>query len=116
MDFILLAQDAPAGAAGTPPPGGGLMQMLFPMAVIFFIFWFLVMRPQSKAQSELKKKIGAMKRGDTVRTRGGLIGQVAKVEETEVVLRVDLDGKVRVKVARDAIEDVRSGSAEKSED
>jgi preprotein translocase subunit YajC len=93
MDFILRAQDAPASPEQAPP--GGLMSMLIPMGVIFLIFWLLVIRPQSKAQGELKKKIGSMKRGDTVRTRGGLIGQVAKVEETEVVLRIDLDGKIR---------------------
>ena len=107
MVFNLLAQAAPAPAGGE----GGLLQMILPMAVVGLIFWLIVIRPQTKAQNTLKAKIAAMKRGDTVRTRGGLIGQMYKVEETEVILRVDLDDKVRVKVARDAIDDVRSGSS-----
>ena len=109
MDFILLTQ------TGTGDQPGGLGTMLVPMAVIFLIFWLLVIRPQSKTRKALLAKIEGMKRGDTVRTRGGLIGQVAKVEDTEVTLRIDQDGKVRVKVARDAIEDVHSGGKKDDE-
>ena len=108
MDFILLTQ--------ATDPGGGLGAMLVPMAVIFLIFWLLVIRPQSKAQKELQAQIDGMKRGDTVRTRGGLIGRVAKVEEAEVTLKIDLDGKVRVKVARGAIEHVQSGGKPKGDE
>lgn len=107
MDFILLTQASP-GSSG--------FSMLIPMAVIFLIFWLLVIRPQSKAQKELQAKIDGMKRGDMVRTRGGLIGQVAKVEEAEVTLKIDLERKVRVKVARSAIEDVQSGGETKGDE
>jgi len=106
MDLILLAQDGAAPPTGDP---GLFGSPLLAMAVIFLIFWFLVIRPQQKQQKQLKQQVEALKRGDEVRTRGGLIGKVAKVEENSVILRIDLDGKVRVKLMRDAIEAVISG-------
>jgi len=103
MDLILLAQE---GQPAAQPPG--LLEMLAPMAVVFAIFWFLVLNPQRKAQKQLKAKVDALKKGDPVRTRGGLLGTVARVDDHEIILRVDVEGKVRVRVARDAVEEVLS--------
>jgi preprotein translocase subunit YajC len=104
MDLILLAQEGQTVAPQAP----GLVEMLAPMAVVFAIFWFLVINPQRKSQRELKAKVDALKKGDPVRTRGGLLGTVMRVDDHEIVLRVDIDGKVRVRVARDAVEEVLS--------
>ena len=101
MDLILLcAQPAPSQP--------GMIEMLAPMAVVFLIFWFPVINPQRKAQKQLKAQVDSLKKGDPVRTRGGLLGTVARVDEHEIVMRIDADGKVRVRVARDAIEAVLS--------
>ncbi len=107
MGLILLAQDAPAPTGGAPGGGfGGLSDILLPILLIWVIFWLLVFRPQKKAQQALKDAVGNLKKGDRVRTKGGILGKVSSVKENEVTLRVDLDGKVQIRFAKDAIEQV----------
>ena len=98
---VPIAQAAPAP---TINPFIGLL----PWIAIFVIFWFLLIRPQQKRVKELQTKIGAVERGDTVVTSGGLIGKVTKVTDTE--LKVDVGNKVVVNVARNMLADVRGRS------
>lgn len=111
MGLIVLAQDgaAPAGGAGTGGGGGGfggLGDILLPILLIWVIFWLLVFRPQKKAQQALKDAVESLKKGDRVRTKGGILGKVSNVKDNEVTLRVDLEGKMQVRFAKDAIEQV----------
>ena len=106
MNLALLAQDAP-----TKPPAGplsGLLDMLPMLAVIWLIFWFLVFRPQKKQQQALKDRLAGLKKGDQVRTRGGILGVITNVRDGEVLIRADNDGKVRLRIAKEFIEDVSS--------
>ena len=89
-----------------PSPFG----MLLPMAAIFFIFYFLVIRPQSKKQREHEKMLQTIDKGDDVITAGGLHGKVTGV--TDDVLTIEIGNvkgeRLRVKVARAKIENVES--------
>ena len=60
-------------------PDGSPFGMLIPMAAIFGIFYFLLIRPQQKKMKAHKALIGAVRRGDRVVTGGGIMGQVTKV-------------------------------------
>ena len=70
---------APAAA---PAGGGSPMVFFIQMGVIVAIFYFIVLRPQRKAQKQLEASIMAMKKGDEVVTAGGLIGEVVHIKET----------------------------------
>jgi preprotein translocase subunit YajC len=98
-------------AAPAASPTGGLFEMLVPIAMIFVVFYFLLLRPQQKKQKEMRAMLEAVKRGDRVVTSGGIIGTVAKVEEREVVL--EIADNVRVKALKAMIVEVvaRTGSA-----
>jgi preprotein translocase subunit YajC len=91
---FLLAQAAPTGA---PSP---LIQLL-PILVIFAIFYFLLLAPMRKRQKAHQALLTELKRGDRVVTNGGLIGEVAAVEEKVVHLK--LSDNVRVRVVKTAI-------------
>ncbi len=86
--------------------------MLVPMAAIFMIFYFLLIRPQQKKQKELEKMLKAIEKGDNVVTAGGLHGKVTGV--TDHVLTLDVGGvkgeRVKVKIARSRIESVEKAS------
>ena len=69
---------------------------LMPVIFIFIIFYFLLIRPQKKAQDELKKMIAALKRNDEVITTGGIHGTVVNVKEHTITLKVDDNVKVEV--------------------
>ncbi|WP_374764039.1 preprotein translocase subunit YajC [Yunchengibacter salinarum] len=99
---------AQASGDAAAPAGGGLMGFL-PIILIVVIFWFLVIRPQSKRMKEHRRMVEAVQRGDTVVTGGGLVGKVARVKD-DGELEVDLADGVRVRVIRSTLQDVRSKS------
>ena len=64
--------------AGTSP----LLPFLFQIAAIFGIFYFLMIRPQQKQKKEHEERLRNLKRGDSVVTAGGLVGEVMHIKET----------------------------------
>ena len=109
---ILLAQEAAAGAAGADPgaaaAGPGLLVQLFPFLLIFFVMWFLVIRPQRKQEKERQARVSALKRGDRVKTRGGIIAPVVRVKEDVVVVALGGDRSVEVEIHKGYVEEVLS--------
>ncbi|WP_379549775.1 preprotein translocase subunit YajC [Erythrobacter sp. W53] len=90
---------AGTGAAAAPAWAGWL-----PIVGMILIFWFLIIRPQMRQQKQHREKVEGIKRGDEVVTAGGLVGKVAKVDETYVEL--DLAKGVRVRAVKNTIGDV----------
>ena len=88
----------PTQTAGNTP---GPMAMLFPIAVMFLIFYLLVFRPQSKARKEHEAMLKHLNKHDEVVTSGGLFGTVVNVKQDSITLRVDEN--VRIEVEPSAI-------------
>lgn len=63
--------------------------------VVFGVFYFLLIRPQKKKDKQLKEMRSNLNVGDKVTTIGGIIANVAKVEENAVILEI---GPNRTKV------------------
>lgn len=81
----------------------GLMDFL-PLIVLVAVFYFFILRPQSKRAKEHKAMIEALQRGDEVVTSGGEVGRISKVYEQYV--GVELAENVEVTVQRSAIQAV----------
>ena len=82
----------------------GLMSSpLFVLLPMFAIFYFLILRPQSKRQKEHQAMLQKLGKGDEVITRGGLIGKITGVGD-DGVLVIELQEKVRVRVPRAYVE------------
>ncbi len=81
--------------------GGGMISTIIMFALIFAIFYFMIMRPQSKRQKERQKMLEAMKKGDKVVTNGGLHGKIIGMEDKTVL--VEIADNVKVKVEKSAI-------------
>ncbi|WP_419901479.1 preprotein translocase subunit YajC [Kiloniella sp.] len=92
-----------AQAAGGGSPNE-LFATLFPLVLIFAVFYFLIIRPQSKKMKQQKAMIEAISRGDKVITAGGIVGKVSKVKEGEV--EVDIAEGVRITVIQSTIASV----------
>ena len=69
---------------------------LMPIIFIFIIFYFLLIRPQKKAQDEHKKMIASLKKNDEVVTSGGIHGTITNVKDAAVTLKVDDNVKIDV--------------------
>lgn len=81
------------------------------------IFYFLLWRPQSQRQKQLRAMLDGLRRGDTVVTAGGILGKVAKApnaDDAEVV--VEIADNVQVRVLKATLTDVRAKSDTKSAD
>jgi preprotein translocase subunit YajC len=70
--FLLQA----AGGATSP-----LLPFMFQIAAIFGIFYFLMIRPQQKQRKQHEERLRNLKRGDTIVTAGGLVGEVVHIKE-----------------------------------
>lgn len=98
MDLsIILAMAAPPGGEGGA--GGGILGMLPMFAIIFGIFYFMIIRPQQKRMKEQKALLGSVERTDKVVLSSGLHGVVHEVEDTVVLVEVAKNVVVRVEKA-----------------
>lgn len=100
--FITEAYAQSGGAASGPD----MLLQFAPIILIFVIMYFLILRPQRQKAKAHQEMVANLRRGDTVITNGGLIGKVAKVDETEI--QVELAEGVRVRVVRGMIAEVRA--------
>lgn len=107
--IISVKTQATEGVAPQKPGAGSMMVSFLPFIVIAFAFYFLIIRPQNKKQNELKDKISKVKKDDKVLTVGGIIGTIEKVDDTEVVLRVD--EKTKITFTKTAIVEIISNVA-----
>jgi len=84
--------DVAYAQAGGGEGGGPLVFLLqfLPFILVFVIFYFLLIRPQSQRQKALQAMIKNLKRGDRVVTSGGLKGSVVDIKEdsSSIVLKV----------------------------
>lgn len=93
MSFISPAYAQAAGGAG----GAGGLEAMFPLVLIFVVFYFLLIRPQQKKAKLHKAMLEAVRRGDKVVTGGGIIGTITKViDDSEITVEIADGVKIRV--------------------
>ena len=110
--FILpLLMGAPQGADAAGQPNA-MMQFL-PIIAIIAIFYFLIIRPQSKKRKETEKMLSTLKKGDRVVTIGGLYGTIQSVRDSTVIIRAD--DNVRLEFLRSAVSSVVTSAPAKEE-
>jgi len=88
--------------------GGGssdFLVQLFPLVLIFIVFYFLLIRPQQTKMKQQREMLSGVKRGDRVVTGGGMIGLVTKVIGDNE-LQVELAEGVRVRIIKHTITDI----------
>ncbi len=72
------------------------MEQFIPLILLFAIFYFLIIRPQQKAQKEHAQMLESLKKGDKIITSGGLIAEVVKSEEDFIKIRLNDDTVVKL--------------------
>lgn len=94
MNLLSIFLQAAAGA------NGGIANIVFIIAIVA-IFYFFMIRPQSKRQKEIKKFREGLKSGDQVITAGGIYGKIKEVKDDSVILTI-ADG-VSIRISKDSI-------------
>ena len=72
----------PALLLGAQAPGDTMLRLIVPYALVFLIFYFILIRPQQKQRKQHEETIRNLKKGDEIVTTGGIIGRVVHVKET----------------------------------
>ncbi len=92
---------AQGASAGPGPAQQSPLVSLMPIALIFVIFYFLLIRPQKKAQREHAKMLEALAKNDEVVTSGGIHGTIVNIQDDVVTLRID--DNTRMKIQKNSI-------------
>jgi preprotein translocase subunit YajC len=100
FNIVLSAAAAPAAA----PTSGAMIQQFALMAAIFAVFYFLLIRPQQKKVKAQQDFLGNLQKGAEVITSGGIYGKITGLTDTVVTL--EIAEKLRIKVARNAINQI----------
>jgi preprotein translocase subunit YajC len=95
---------------GAQAPGDTMLRLIVPYALVFAIFYFILIRPQQRQRKQHELTIQNLKKGDRVVTAGGVIGDVVHIKalgaddkataEDEVTIR---SGESRLIVERGRI-------------
>ena len=95
----------PVGGAGPAPGplgcGGGGTEQIGLLLLMFAVLYFLMIRPQQKRAKQQETMLGDLKKGDIVRTNGGIRGEITALDERDVT--VEVADRTRIKVLRSHI-------------
>lgn len=98
MDFLI--SPAYAAAESSTP---GIMDFAFPI-VLLVLFYFMLIRPQSKRAKAHRSMQGSIAKGDEIVTDGGLMGKITAIGDNAIT--VELADNLEVKVRRESINSV----------
>ena len=92
------------GQAGTvPDPRGQMIQMVGMFAIMGVMFYFMLIRPQSKKAKEHEELLKNLKPGDKVLTTSGILGVIVGVKDKSVTLR---SADTKLEVTKSAVTEV----------
>ena len=103
---------ATEGAAQTP----GFGSMLPLIAMIFIVFYFLILRPQKKEQAKRQEMNDGLGKGDAVVTIGGIHGTVESLDTEKGIVTLAVAPKVNMKFNKSAIGSIEHKKGEKKSD
>ncbi|MFA5004547.1 MAG: preprotein translocase subunit YajC [Candidatus Omnitrophota bacterium] len=69
---------------------------LFPIALIFIVFYFMLIRPQKLKEKEHQKMLAGIDKNDEVVTLGGIHGTIVGVKDKTFILRIDENVKMEI--------------------
>lgn len=94
MSFFIsdaIAEAAPAAAAQADP----LASLILPIGLIVLFYFFLI-RPQSKRQKEHREMVASVQKGEEIVTTGGLLGKITNVGENFITLEISKDVYIHI--------------------
>lgn len=82
-----------------------MMDNLFILGMLFFIFYFILIRPQQKRLKMHRDMMKSLAKGNKVMTTGGIIGTITKFEGDDIAV-VEIAQGIKIRMARSAISEV----------
>ena len=94
-------------AAATTAAQQGWITVAIYFGVFLLIFYFFIIMPRKKQEKKHDEVLGSLKRGDKIVTIGGIRGEISKVKEDTIVVKVadNTDSEFVKKAISQKIED-----------
>ncbi len=93
MSFFISDALAQAGDAAQQPDA--LASLILPIGLVVLFYFFLI-RPQSKRQKEQKQMIADLQKGEEVITSGGILGKITKINDDFITLEIADNTTLRI--------------------
>lgn len=106
-DSVYAMAAPPGGGTGQPQGPGAMLSSFLPLILIFVIFYFLLIRPQSKKAKEHKQMLDNLKKGDKIMTNGGILGVIEDIDGDTLTVKIGVGSDIKVKVSRGHIASIR---------
>ncbi len=90
------------------------MVSFIPLILVFFIIYFLIIRPQAKREAARKEMVNNLKSGNKIMTTSGIAGVISRINSNEDLVEIEIAPSVIVKMRKDAILEVPSVNAKKA--
>ena len=101
LETFVLAQAAEPPSGG----GGGGFGMLPLFAIIGFMFYLIILKPDQKRKRQQEQMLTSLKKSDRILTHGGIYGTVVSIhtDAGDVTIKVDEKSNTRMKITRSSI-------------
>lgn len=111
MTFAGAAFAEGTGSTSATSGTAGMIQFIVSMAILFAIFYFLMIRPENKRKKKVEEMRSGLKNGDEIITIGGIRGKIVNIAGDSITFETGED-RVRIQIAKWAISD-KSGRENK---
>ena len=95
--FATVTAGITPGATAAPRAEGSFSLLM--IVGIFVLFYFMMIRPQSKRAKQHKELVNKLKKGDEIALTSGVLGKV----DNDTYIRVTITSNVEILVQRDAV-------------
>ncbi len=102
MSFFISDAMAEAGAAGATQ-GDPLASLILPIGLVVLFYFFLI-RPQSKRQKEHRQMVADLQKGEEIITTGGILGKIVDVSDDFITLEIAKD--VSLTIQKNAVQTI----------
>lgn len=100
LALVLVLVVALSGGCVTTEEGGdtgtSTIYLIVFMVLMAGVFYFFIIRPQRKRQSEHRELDENLRPGDRVITIGGIYGRIESVREDSIILKIESGATIRV--------------------
>jgi preprotein translocase subunit YajC len=112
LNVGLLAMGQAPTAGAQPDPRGQAVTTIGMLVIMVVMFYFVLIRPQSKKAKEHAEMLKTVKAGDKIVTTGGVVAVIVNVKERTLSIR-SADSKFEITKA--AVAEITERSGEPSE-
>lgn len=94
MSFFISDAMAEAGATAAQSTDP-LASLILPIGLVVLFYFFLI-RPQSKRQKEHKQLVSDLQKGEEIITSGGILGKITGVKDDFIILEIAKETSLKI--------------------